>query len=224
MNCADVRGAGPTVPLTAAPTVHPPRPRPRASARGCYSINGGKMNGFNCVVAGRGHDRLHAVRPRLAAGVLGATPTASCWPTTSSRRCTGRRSPSTCTRSPRSPTASSTTRRPPSTEGNYCDDPPEYTQRFPIEDLTDADIKRDHGAGGEHHRRDPGSAVRRSRRTGSSTRTCINIPVLPDELEEAGDQLEVLRQRRRVDERAAGDPARAVRSACGRRCSRPRRS
>ena len=27
-------------------------------------------------------------------------------------------------------------------EGNYCDDNTEYTQRFPIEDLTDAEIKR----------------------------------------------------------------------------------
>ena len=43
----------------------------------------------------------------------GRTPIGSCWPTSSSPRCTARRSPSTSTRWPRSRTASSTTRRTP---------------------------------------------------------------------------------------------------------------
>ena len=70
------------------------------------------------------------------------------------------------------------------TEGNYCDDPLEYTQRFPLEDLTDADIKRIMALE-KNITADPGQLLKIAAYW-EQTRTCINIPVLPDELEDAG--------------------------------------
>jgi phospholipase C len=70
------------------------------------------------------------------------------------------------------------------TEGNYCDDPLEYTQRFPLEDLSDADIKRIMALE-KNITADPGQLLKIAAYW-EQTRTCINIPVLPDELEDAG--------------------------------------
>ena len=96
-----VRG-WPDVPLTQALHVLP-HDLGHAFAPGLYSINGGKMNGYNCVPLGEDmtgytqHSRQSL--PGYWAHAIGSS-----WPTTSSRRCSGPRSPSTCTRWRRSPT------------------------------------------------------------------------------------------------------------------------
>ena len=71
------------------------------------------------------------------------------------------------------------------TEGNYCDDPLEYTKRFPIEDLTDADVERIMALEEDITSDVPGQLIRIAAYW-ESTRTCINIPVLPDKLERKG--------------------------------------
>ena len=169
------------------------------------------MDGFNMLgVRGR-HDRVHAVRSRDAARLLGATPTASCWPTTSSRRCTARRSPSTCTRSPRSPTASSTTRPPAPTRIRAATATTRPSSRTQFRRRPDRrqDVKTIMKLE-DHFTDDSGERSSRSPRTGRH----------PDLLQHQGParraragrrQLEVLRDARHLDERAAGDQARAVR-------------
>ena len=74
----------------------------------------------------------------------------------------------------------------------------------------------------EHHQADPRPALTRSPTYWEDTRTCINIKVLPDELEAPGHQLEVLRAARRLDERACRRSATSASDRCGTRC-RPRR-
>ena len=72
------------------------------------------------------------------------------------------------------------------TTGSYCDDPQEFTKRFPLEDLTGDDISRimDY----EDHITDPPipDNLVRIAQYWEDTRTCFDIKVLPDELEKAG--------------------------------------
>ena len=219
MNCSSFADAG-TVPLSDAPAVIP-HDLGHAFYPGLLSINGGKMNGFNCISLGEDmtgysqYDReslplywSYADRYVIADHFF----TSMYGPTFPEHLYT------VAAQSYGIVDNKSTT----DTEGNYCDDPQEFTQRFPIEDLSDADVKRimrleenitagpesapeDRGLLGEHPdvHQHPGAA-RPAR--------------------EERHQLEVLRERRPVDERAAGDPARALRPACGSGCSRRRRS
>jgi phospholipase C len=71
------------------------------------------------------------------------------------------------------------------TEGNYCDDPQEYTKHFPLDELSKADLRK------IMHYEDTYTSnwPNRIYQIGAywkSIRTCFNIPVLPDLLEEAG--------------------------------------
>ena len=69
-------------------------------------------------------------------------------------------------------------------EGNYCDDPHEYTKRFPLEDLTEADIKRIMRL--EENITASPQQLFEIAQYWESTRTCFNIKVLPDLLEHEG--------------------------------------
>jgi phospholipase C len=71
------------------------------------------------------------------------------------------------------------------TTGNYCDDPLEYTQRFPTEDLTRADIRRIMRLE-DRVTADWPNQIYRIAEYWETTRTCFDIPVLPDLLERAG--------------------------------------
>ena len=163
------------------PGDHPPRHGRMRSILGFSSINGGEMNGYNIIGEGERSLRLRDALAGRRSRRTGPTPTGSCSPTCSSRRCTDRRSPSTSTRSPHSATASSTTRRTTDTEGNYCDDPEEFTKRFPLEDLRSR-RRSDHEAGAGDHEGVPDQLYRIASYW-EDTRTCIDIHVLPDLLE-----------------------------------------
>ncbi len=69
-------------------------------------------------------------------------------------------------------------------EGNYCDDPTEYTQRFPIEDLTPADVRRMMKL--EDTITASPSQLFKIAEYWERTRTCFNIEVLPDQLQREG--------------------------------------
>ena len=192
MNCSTLDGAE-TVPLTAAPQIIP-HDLGHAFYPGLLSINGGEMNGFNCVSLGEDmtgysqydRDSLPAyysyadrfvVADHFFTSMYGPTFPEHLY--TVAAQSYGIVDNKTTT----------------DTEGNYCDDPLEYTQRFPIEDLTDARHQADHGAWRRTSRPIRGQLLKIAAYW-EQTRTCINIPVLPDELEDARHQLEVLRQRR----------------------------
>jgi phospholipase C len=70
-------------------------------------------------------------------------------------------------------------------EGSYCTDPTEYTDRFPIEDLSKRDIRTIMELEETITEEVPEQLFRITAYR-ESIRTCINIPVLPDILEEAG--------------------------------------
>jgi len=68
--------------------------------------------------------------------------------------------------------------------GSYCDDPTEFTKRFPIEKLTPQDIKTIMRL--EEHVTDSIVNQYKIASYWVNTRTCVNIKTLPDELEQAG--------------------------------------
>ena len=72
------------------------------------------------------------------------------------------------------------------TEGNYCDDPLEYTQRFPMEDLSGDDISRIMKLEDDITAPPVPDNLTRIIQYWEETRTCFNIKVLPDRLEKAG--------------------------------------
>ena len=219
MNCSTLDGAE-TVPLTAAPQIIP-HDLGHAFYPGLLSINGGEMNGFNCVSLGEDmtgysqydRDSLPAyysyadrfvVADHFFTSMYGPTFPEHLY--TVAAQSYGIVDNKTTT----------------DTEGNYCDDPLEYTQRFPIEDLTDADIKRIMALE-KNITADPGQLLKIAAYW-EQTRTCINIPVLPDELEEAGISWKYYANADAWMNALQADAARAVRPTCGRRCSRPTRS
>jgi len=67
--------------------------------------------------------------------------------------------------------------------GSYCDDPTEYTSRFPIEDLSNKDVRTIMGL--EDHFLDDPANLFKIAGYWVRTPTCINIKVLPDELQKA---------------------------------------
>src|SRR5919204_1516159 len=130
---------GPMVPLHDAPIVMP-HDLGHAFAPGLYSINGGKMNGYNCVPLGEDlmgysqHSRdtlpvywAYADRFVIADHFF----TSMYGPTFPEHLYT------VAAQSYGIVDNKTTTDH----EGNYCDDPTEYTKRFPIESLSKADVK-----------------------------------------------------------------------------------
>ena len=169
------------------------------------------MNGFNCISLGEDMTGYYAVRPGFAPGRTAAYAdrfviadhffTSMYGPTFPEHLYT------VAAQSYGIVDNKTTT----DTEGNYCDDPLEYTQRFPIEDLSDADIKRIMRLE-KNITADPGQLLKIAAYW-ESTRTCINIPVLPDQLEDAaasaGSTTPTPMQWMNA---LQADPARAVRS------------
>ena len=180
-NCGATRFQdGPVVPLTDAPLVLP-HDLGHAFAPGLYSINGGKMNGFNCVPLGEDmtgytqHSRetlpaywAYADRFVLADQFF----TSMYGPTFPEHLYT------VAAQSYGIVDNKTTT----DTEGNYCDDPQEITKRFPIENLSDQDVE-DIMTLEENITDEVPAQLVRIAAYWESTRTCVNIPVLPDLLE-----------------------------------------
>jgi phospholipase C len=181
MNCSSFASTG-TTPLKDAPAVMP-HDLGHAFYPGLLAINGGKMNGFNCVSLGEDltgytqYDRdslplywAYADRYVLAdhffTSMYGPTFPEHLY--TVAAQSYGIVDNKTTTDTP----------------GNYCDDPSEYTQRFPINDLSDADVKRIMRL--EENITAASGQLLKIASYWESTRTCINIKVLPDELEDAG--------------------------------------
>ncbi len=69
--------------------------------------------------------------------------------------------------------------------GNYCDDPTEYAPRFPLESLSDADLKKIMGYE-NHMTSDYPNQLFKISAYWEQTRTCVPIKSLPDELQAAG--------------------------------------
>ena len=181
MNCSSFADTG-KVDLTAAPAVIP-HDLGHAFYPGLLSINGGQMNGFNCVSLAEDmtgytqYDRdslplywsladRYVIADHFFTSMYGPTfPEHLYTVAAQSYGIVDNKSTTT-------------------TEGNYCDDPDEYTQRFPIEDLSDADVKRIMRL--EENITAGPSQLLKIAAYWESTRTCINIPVLPDQLEQDG--------------------------------------
>jgi phospholipase C len=72
------------------------------------------------------------------------------------------------------------------TEGSYCDDPLEYTKRFPMEDLSGDDLSRIMQLEDDITAPPIPDNLVRIAQYWEDTRTCFNIKVLPDRLEDAG--------------------------------------
>jgi len=173
---------GRTVPLKPAPDVMP-HDITHGFASGLYSIDGGKMDGFNIIGQGgdlsgyvqhsrksipnywRYADRF-VLADRFFTSMYGPTfPEHLYTVAAQAYQVVDNKSNA-------------------DTPGNYCDDPREYTKRF-RDDLSKRDLRtimdlEDHIV---HPRPDN---LYRIAQYWESTRTCFNIEVLPDELERAG--------------------------------------
>jgi phospholipase C len=178
MDCSTFADAG-TVDLADAPQIIP-HDLGHAFYPGLLSINGGEMNGFNCISLGEDmtgyvqydRDSLPAywryadrfvVADHFFTSMFGPTFPEHLY--TVAAQSFGIVDNKTSTE----------------TQGNYCDDPHEFTQRFPIEDLTDADVKRIMRL--ERNITATPDQLFKIAAYWESTRTCINIDVLPDQLE-----------------------------------------
>ena len=181
LDCSTLQDAQ-TIPLTKAPLIQP-HDLGHAFYPGLLAINGGKMNGYNCISLGEDlsgytqHDRdslpaywAYADRFVLADRFF----TSMYGPTFPEHLYT------VAAQSYGIVDNKSTT----NVEGNYCDDPTEFTQRFPIEDLTRADTRRIMNL--EENITAGPDQLFKIASYWEDTRTCIDIPVLPDQLEEAG--------------------------------------
>jgi phospholipase C len=174
---------GPVVDLEPAPLVLP-HDLGHAFAPGLYSINGGKMNGYNCVPLGDDmigytqHSRRtlpaywayadrFVLADRFFTSMFGPTFPEHLY--TVAAQSYGIVDNKTNT----------------DTEGNYCDDPQEETKRFRLEDLTRADI-RDIMELEENITAEVPAQLVRIAAYWESTRTCIDIKVLPDMLQRKG--------------------------------------
>jgi phospholipase C len=174
--------AGPDVKLKVAPYVQP-HDITHGFSSGLYSINGGDMNGFNVI--GEGDDlsgyTIHSRKtiPNYWAYadrfvLADAFFTSMYGPTfpehlyTVAAQAYGIVDNKTNA----------------DTEGNYCDDPLEFTKRFPIEDLAADDISRIMQL--EETIADDSTNLYQITQYWEDTRTCINIKTLPDLLEKAG--------------------------------------
>lgn len=174
---------GPTVKLKVAPYIQP-HDITHGFASGLYSINGGKMNGFNIIGAGLDlsgyvqHSRNTLPNYWALADRFVLTDnffTSMYGPTfpehlyTVAAQSYGVVDNKTNADTP----------------GNYCDDPLEFTKRFPIEDLSGDDISRIMKLQDEITKEVPDQLIRIAQYW-EDTRTCFNIKVLPDQLEKEG--------------------------------------
>jgi phospholipase C len=182
LQCDQGFAPGPTVKLTPAPYMYP-HDLGHAFAPGLTAIDGGKMDGFNCVTYGddlTGYTQFSrktlpaywALADRFVladhffTSMYGPTFPEHLY--TIAAQSYGIVDNKTSTDHP----------------GNYCDDPTESTRRFPIEDLTKTDVRNIMRLE-DHYLDDPGNLFRIAAYW-VDTPTCINIKVLPDQLEKAG--------------------------------------
>jgi phospholipase C len=174
---------GPVVDLEPAPIVTP-HDLGHAFAPGLYAINGGKMNGYNCVSLGEdllGYTQYsretlpvywaYADRFVLADHFF----TSMYGPTFPEHLYT------VAAQSYGIVDNKTTT----NTEGNYCDDETEFTKRFPSEDLTDTDAQKIMALEEDITSEVPDQLIRIAAYW-ETTRTCLNMKVLPDQLEKHG--------------------------------------
>jgi phospholipase C len=182
LRCDNQLAPGPNVPLSPAPYVYP-HDLGHAFDPGLISIDGGKMDGFNCVTLGddlSGYTQFDRstlpVYWALADRFVLADHffTSMFGPTFPEHLYT------VAAQSYGIVDNKSTTDHP----GNYCDDQTEYTKRFPIEKLSQNDINTIMDL--EDHRDDDPSSLFKIAQYWVDTRTCVNIKTLPDELEQAG--------------------------------------
>jgi phospholipase C len=182
LQCDKGNTPGPTVRLTAAPYVYP-HDLGHAFIPGLTAIDGGRMDGFNCVPLGddlTGYTQFSrktlpaywalADRFVLADHFF----TSMYGPTFPEHLYT------VAAQSYGIVDNKSSTDHP----GSYCDDPTEYTSRFPIEDLSNKDDRTIMNL--ENHFLDDPANLFKIAGYWVHTPTCINIKVLPDELQKAG--------------------------------------
>lgn len=185
LRCGEAAGCRPsrTVPLRRAPYVQP-HDITHGFSSGLYAINGGEMNGFNVVGAGLDlsgyvqHSRetipnywayadRFVLADRFFTSMYGPTfPEHLYTVAAQAYGIIDNKSNN-------------------DTEGNYCDDPKEYTQRFPVEDLSKRDIRRIMRLE-DRITDDWPNQINRISPYWETTRTCFDIKVLPDLLERAG--------------------------------------
>jgi phospholipase C len=174
---------GPVVDLEPAPSVLP-HDLGHAFAPGLYSINGGKMNGYNCVPLGDDmigytqHSRKtlpaywayadrFVLADRFFTSMFGPTFPEHLY--TVAAQSYGIVDNKTTT----------------NVEGNYCDDETEITKRFPVEDLSRSDVRNIMQLEEDITSEVPDQLIRIAAYW-EDTRTCIDIKVLPDVLEKEG--------------------------------------
>jgi phospholipase C len=174
---------GDDVPLKPAPYVQP-HDITHGFSSGLYSINGGQMNGFNIIGEGQDlsgyvqHSRdtlpnywsyadRFVLADRFFTSMYGPTFPEHLY--TVAAQSNGVIDNKTNA----------------DTEGSYCDDPLEYTKRFPIKDLSEADVKRIMRLEERITAEIPDQLIRIADYW-VDTRTCFDIKVLPDLLEKAG--------------------------------------
>ncbi len=183
LQCDNGFAPGPTVQLTDAPYEYP-HDLGHAFVPGLTAINGGKMDGFNCVSLGEdmtGYTQFDRkslpVYWALADRFVLADHffTSMYGPTFPEHLYTIAAQSYGIVDNKTTGTAEGS--------GSYCDDPTEFTRRFPIEDLSKAEIRRIMGL--EEHFLDDDANLFKIAAYWVSTRTCINIPILPDELQQA---------------------------------------
>jgi phospholipase C len=174
---------GPVVELADAPLVLP-HDLGHAFAPGLYSINGGKMNGYNCVPLG---DDMTGYTQHSRATIPGYWAYADRF-VLADRFFTSMYGPTfpehlyTVAAQSYGIVDNKTTTN---VEGNYCDDDTEITKRFPIEDLTDADVRKIMALEEDITSEVPDQLIRIAAYW-ESTRTCVDIKTLPDLLERNG--------------------------------------
>jgi len=172
------------IPLVPAPYIQP-HDITHGFASGLYSINGGKMNGYNIIGEGTDlsgyvqHSRESipnywalADRFTLADNFF----TSMYGPTFPEHLYT--------VAAQSNGVVDNKTNA--DTTGSYCDDPQEFTKRFPLEDLAGDDISRIMGLEDRITEPPIPDNLIRIAEYWESTRTCFDIPVLPDRLEKAG--------------------------------------
>jgi phospholipase C len=183
LKCDQGFAPGPTVPLTDAPYLYP-HDLGHAFVPGLTAIDGGKMDGFNCVTYGddlTGYTQFD--RKTLPAyWALADRFTLADHFFTSMYGPTFPEHLYTIAAQSYGIVDNKTTGTEPGS-GSYCDDPTEHTRRFPIEDLTKQDVKTIMGLE-NRFLADPANLFKIAAYW-VATRTCVNIPVLPDQLEQA---------------------------------------
>ena len=172
------------VPLVAAPYIQP-HDITHGFSSGLYSINGGKMDGYNII--GEGSDMSGYVQhsrdtiPNYWA--LADRFTLADMFFTSMYGPTFPEHLYTVAAQSNGVVDNKTNA---DTEGSYCDDPLEYTKRFPLEDLSGDDLSRIMDLEDDITEPPIPDNLIRIAQYWEDTRTCFNIPVLPDRLERAG--------------------------------------